>query len=144
MISNHFDSNIVAQPYKLYIYSFQTPQTQQWCQGSSPQYSALSLRFLFQTFFGGKITSKAFLETILPQKPCDIFTRLWAILVVRSIWLSSIFSKIGLQIWNHIWSIGPPNPYELQQSWEWTFLKVYSYVNMKWASKQFFTFGLFH
>ena len=42
----------------------------------------------------------------------------------------------------HMWLIDFPNPYELEQSWEWTFLKQFSIGNTKWGLKLFFTDGL--
>ena len=42
----------------------------------------------------------------------------------------------------HMWLIDFLNPYELEQSWEWTFLKQFSIGNTKWGLKFFFTDGL--
>ena len=42
----------------------------------------------------------------------------------------------------HMWLIDFLNPYELEQSWEWTFLKQFSIGNTKWGLKFFFTNGL--
>ena len=33
----------------------------------------------------------------------------------------------------HMWLIDSPNPYEFEQSWEWTFLKELTLVNTKLA-----------
>ena len=35
--------------------------------------------------------------------------------------------------------MGYPNPYELQESCEFTFLKVFTNTKTKWLSKKFFT-----
>ena len=38
----------------------------------------------------------------------------------------------------HMWLMGCPNPCEMQESWELTFLKHYYQVIMKWALKRNF------
>ena len=42
----------------------------------------------------------------------------------------------------HMWLMGPLNLYEMQQSWEPTFLKLYHYMKKKWGIKRFFTFAI--
>ena len=39
----------------------------------------------------------------------------------------------------HMWLMGCPNPYELQQKWECIFLKVFSCTKIMWASKNLLT-----
>ena len=39
----------------------------------------------------------------------------------------------------HMLLIGCPNPYKLQQSWGFTFLKVFTHTKTKWASRKIFT-----
>ena len=38
--------------------------------------------------------------------------------------------------------MGCPNPYELQQSWECTILKVLSFTKIIWSSKKIFTYWI--
>ena len=40
----------------------------------------------------------------------------------------------------HMWLVEPPNPNKIEQCWECIFLKVYTQVITKIASKFFFTF----
>ena len=42
----------------------------------------------------------------------------------------------------HMWLIGHLNLYEMQQSWELTFFKLYHHMNKKWGIKIFFTFAV--
>ena len=42
----------------------------------------------------------------------------------------------------HMWLVDHPNPCELEQSWEWIFLKEWTLVNTKWGLKHFFINGL--
>ena len=42
----------------------------------------------------------------------------------------------------HMWLVDHPNPCELEQSWEWIFLKEWTLVNAKWGLKHFFINGL--
>ena len=37
-----------------------------------------------------------------------------------------------------MWQVGCPNPYEIEQSWEYTFLKLFTHMNTKSASKKNF------
>ena len=39
----------------------------------------------------------------------------------------------------HIWLMSCPNPYKLQHTWDFIFLKVFTHTKTKWASKKFFT-----
>ena len=41
-----------------------------------------------------------------------------------------------------MWLVDHPNPCELEQSWEWIFLKEWTLVNTKWGLKHFFINGL--
>ena len=65
--------------------------------------------------------------------------KLWLFLHVSihcsNIKIKWIIHKISIF---HMWLMGCPNPCEMQQSWEWTFLKHYSQVNTKWALKRNF------
>ena len=47
--------------------------------------------------------------------------------------------KIWVKLTWHMWQMGYPNPYKLQESWECTFLIVSTYKNTKWGPKRFFT-----
>ena len=49
-----------------------------------------------------------------------------------------IFSSILI----HIWLVGCPNPYKMEQSWECTFLRLFTHTNPKSASKMIFIIGL--
>ena len=52
--------------------------------------------------------------------------------------------RLGKPLWvvSHMWLIGHLNLYELQQSWELTFFKLYHHTNKKWGIKIFFTFAV--
>ena len=41
-----------------------------------------------------------------------------------------------------MWLEGCPNPYKMEQSWECTFLKLFTHMNTKSASKKDFIIGL--
>ena len=41
-----------------------------------------------------------------------------------------------------MWLEGCPNPYKMEQSWEYTFLKLFTHINTKSASKKDFIIGL--
>ena len=41
-----------------------------------------------------------------------------------------------------MWLMGCPNPSKFEQSWECTFLKVFTHMNTKWILKTIFTTGL--
>ena len=42
----------------------------------------------------------------------------------------------------HMWLEGCPNPYKMEKGWECTFLKLFTHMNTKWASKKDFIIGL--
>ena len=42
----------------------------------------------------------------------------------------------------HMWLEDCPNPYKMEQSWESTFLELFTHMNTKSASKKDFIFGL--
>ena len=42
----------------------------------------------------------------------------------------------------HMWLVGCPNPYKMEQSWECTFLRLFTHTNPKSASKIIFIIGL--
>ena len=50
-----------------------------------------------------------------------------------------LISLLSFQALQHMCLVGPPNPYELQQSWELTFLIGLTLLNTKLAKKNFFT-----
>ena len=51
----------------------------------------------------------------------------------------SVLVSSSVWIWKHMWLMGCPNPCKLKQSWEFTFLKVFTYTKTKGALKFFFT-----
>ena len=51
-------------------------------------------------------------------------------------WVRSISNTL----WIHMWLVELPNPNKMEQCWECIFLKVYTQVITKIASKFFFTF----
>ena len=55
---------------------------------------------------------------------------------------SQIEVKLNFLLWMmcHMWLVEPPNPNKIEQCWECIFLKVYTQVITKIASKFFFTF----
>ena len=50
----------------------------------------------------------------------------------------SKWPKTSLAGGGHMWLMGCPNPYEMERSWECTFLKLLTHMNTKWASKKIF------
>ena len=44
--------------------------------------------------------------------------------------------------WIHMWLLGWPNPYKMEQSWECTFLRLFTHTNTNLASKNNFIIGL--
>ena len=44
-----------------------------------------------------------------------------------------------IQGMGHMWLEGYPNPYKMEQSWERTFLRLFTHTNPKSASKIIFT-----
>ena len=70
--------------------------------------------------------------------------RLFALTRIFSDALCSFIFVIGS--WQrhkvHMWLEGCPNPHKMEQSWECTFLEVFSHMNTKWASKKDFIIGL--
>ena len=42
----------------------------------------------------------------------------------------------------HMWLVGCPNPNKVEQSWECTFLKLFTHMMTKWAPNKVFIIGL--